>query len=76
MPVNFTLVTSAVMANFYMWEREELCDFLDTKLLQFISDECTPTASYTTETTSNPTLPELTEKELNELLFIKDFEQH
>ena len=50
---------------------EDLHGFLDDKLLQFISDKRPPT----TNDVSSPTLPELTEKELDEL-FNTAFEQH
>ena len=59
------------MLNLSTQEIEELQGFLDDKLLQFISDERVPT----TNCVSSPTLPEFTEKELDEL-FNTAFEQH
>ena len=67
------------MANLSTQEKQELCDFLDNKLLQFISDERTPITNYANEATSSTALLELTgftEKELDELLFMDDFKQH
>ena len=59
------------MSNLSTQEIEELQGFLDDKLLQFISDERAPT----TNCISSPTLPEFTEKEIDEL-FNTAFEQH
>ena len=59
------------MLNLSTQEIEKLQGFLDDKLLQFILDEHTPTNNCI----SSPTLPEFTEKELDEL-FNTAFEQH
>ena len=69
------------MAKLSTQERRDLQGFLDDDLLEFIMDEHTPpkrtpTMSYVgSEAISSPALPELTEKELDEI-FSKALEQH
>ena len=59
-----TVITALVMSSLSTQDTEDLHGFLDDKLLQFISDKHPPT----TNDVSSPILPELTEKELDELL--------
>ena len=67
------------MAKLSTQERQDLQGFLDDDLLEFVMDkrtppERTPTTSYAASgAILSPALPELTEKELDEL-FSKAFE--
>ena len=56
------------MTNLSTQEIQELHGFLDDDLLEFISDKRTPTTNDVVGKTFSPTLPELTEKEIDELL--------
>lgn len=63
--------TATIMLNLSTQKIKELQGFLNDKLLQFSSDEHTPT----TNCVSSPTFPQFMAKELDKL-FNTAFEQH